>query len=53
MRPPLPALIPVVDDVIWWVKYQIRTMDDTTYTLAIAALILLLALVMLGIRPKY
>ena len=53
MRLPIPAVIPVVDDVIWWIKYQVLTMDDTTYTLAIAALILVLALVMLGIRPKY
>ncbi|MEW5926436.1 MAG: hypothetical protein AB1941_03010 [Gemmatimonadota bacterium] len=53
MTLPLAALIPVVDDVIWWVEHQVKTMDDNTYTLAIAGLVLVLALVMLGIRPRY
>ena len=46
------AAIPLVDDVVYWVQYQVRTMDDQTFTLAVAGLILVMGLLMLGLRPK-
>lgn len=46
------TLIPLVDDVVYWAKYQVRTMDDTTFTLAIAGLVVAMGLAMMGLRPK-
>jgi hypothetical protein len=47
-----PAAVPLVDDLVYWVQYQVRTMDDGTFTLAIAGLIVVMGLAMMGLRPK-
>jgi hypothetical protein len=46
------TLIPLVDDLVYWVQYQVRTMDDGTFTLAIAGLVVVMGLAMMGLRPK-
>lgn len=46
------AAIPIVDDVVYWAQYHVRTMDDQTFTLAVAGLILVMGLLMMGLRPK-
>lgn len=46
------AAIPIVDDVVYWVQYQVRTMDDQTFTLAVVGLLAVMAMVMMGLRPK-
>lgn len=46
------TVIPLLDDVVYWAKYQVRTMDDTTFTLAIAGLVALMGFAMMGLRPK-
>lgn len=46
------ALIPIVDDVAYWLQYQVRTMDDQTFTLTVVGLLVVMALVMMGLRPK-
>lgn len=51
--PPLSSMLaPGLDDVVRWIQYQVRTMDDTTFTLALAGLVAAMGLVMAGLRPK-
>ncbi|HEX8276622.1 MAG TPA: hypothetical protein VF615_28540 [Longimicrobiaceae bacterium] len=47
------SLVPLVDRVVGWVQYQVRTMDDSTFMLAVGGLVLVLLVAMLGIRPRY
>jgi hypothetical protein len=52
MKSPVLALVPIVDDVVYWVQYQVRTMDDQTFTLVVVGLLAVMGLVMMGLRPK-
>jgi hypothetical protein len=46
------TLAPGVDDVVYWIQHQVRTMDDRTFMLSLVGLIVVMGLLMLGLRPK-
>ncbi|MET0396536.1 MAG: hypothetical protein ABW277_06920 [Longimicrobiaceae bacterium] len=51
---PLPssALAPLVDEVVYWIQHQVRTMDDRTFMLSLVGVIVVMWLVMAGLRPR-
>lgn len=43
--------VPLLGDAYQWARHEINTMNDTTFTLSVGGLVLVLALAVLAIRP--